>query len=223
MLHAARFLRRIKSRQGHNTLHLFLTGDLQVGKSTIIGKVVARLGLAPAGFRTVWDAPDQDGLERLYILPFGGAGDSPCQAAAHGESEREGGKESAGGLASQGVKPAAVRRFGGCMLEIYPEVFDDMGVRILADEAAARSARIVVMDELGFIESGASAFQSAVLERLDGDIPVLGVIKPRRTTFLDEVRSRGSVRVMEVTPENRDALAAEAIAHVRDALSARKK
>ncbi|MDR0520188.1 MAG: nucleoside-triphosphatase [Clostridiales Family XIII bacterium] len=204
-------------------MHLFLTGDIQVGKSTIIGKVVARLGLAPAGFRTVWDAPDQKGLERLYILPFGGAGDSPCQASAHGGREREDGRDGMCDLARHGVKPAAVRRSGGRMLEIYPEVFDDTGVRILADEAAARRARIVVMDELGFIESGASAFQSAVLERLDGDIPVLGVIKPRRTTFLDEVRARGSVRIMEVTPKNRDALAAEAIAHVRDALSACKK
>ncbi|MBR4869427.1 MAG: hypothetical protein IKU12_01455, partial [Oscillospiraceae bacterium] len=49
-------------------------------------------------------------------------------------------------------------------------------------------------------------FQAAVLSALEGPLPVLGVIKPRSTPFLDAVRSHPKVRVLEVTPETRDAL-----------------
>ena len=35
-------------------LHLFLTGEIQVGKSTIVSSVVSRLGVPVSGFRTVF-------------------------------------------------------------------------------------------------------------------------------------------------------------------------
>ncbi len=59
------------------------------------------------------------------------------------------------------------------------------------------------MDELGFLESEAFAFQKKSLEILDGDTPVIGVIKPRSSDFLDLVRKHPRVEILEVTPENR--------------------
>jgi nucleoside-triphosphatase len=88
-------------------------------------------------------------------------------------------------------------------------VFDVLGVRILADRAAARRAGRIVMDELGFLETGAPRFQAAVMDCLDGDVPILGVIKPDRTPFLDRVRAHKAVHLIEVTLENRAALTDE--------------
>lgn len=63
---------------------------------------------------------------------------------------------------------------------------------------------LIVMDELGPAESGAKLFQQAVLNCLDGPIPVVGVIQQADTTFLQEVRRHPNVRILEVTEENRD-------------------
>ena len=33
-------------------MHLFLTGKVQIGKTTVVDKAIARLGVTPGGFRT---------------------------------------------------------------------------------------------------------------------------------------------------------------------------
>jgi nucleoside-triphosphatase len=80
-------------------------------------------------------------------------------------------------------------------------VFNNLGVRILRD---ARESSLIVMDELGFMESEALAFREEVLRLLDGDAPVLGVLKSKHTPFLDQVRVHTAVKIIEVTEKNRD-------------------
>ena len=50
-------------------MHIFLTGDVQVGKSTIINKTLAALKIErPGGFRSV-SVPDlPDGAMSVYLL-----------------------------------------------------------------------------------------------------------------------------------------------------------
>jgi nucleoside-triphosphatase THEP1 len=50
-----------------------------------------------------------------------------------------------------------------------------------------------------------------VLEILDEDIPVIGVVKNRPESFLQSVISHPSVKTMEVTEENRDSVYAKLI------------
>jgi nucleoside-triphosphatase THEP1 len=64
------------------------------------------------------------------------------------------------------------------------------------------------MDELGFMELGAPVFRAAVLRALDGEVPVIGVIRLERNPFLDAVRNHPKVAVTEVNESNRDALPA---------------
>ena len=52
----------------------------------------------------------------------------------------------------------------------HPEVFDTLGAQLI--ESAPKGG-IILMDELGFLENDAKAFQSAVLRALDGDTSVL--------------------------------------------------
>ena len=79
--------------------------------------------------------------------------------------------------------------------------FDEFGTKIL--DCSGRHD-IIVMDELGFLESGAFCFQSAVMRRLDGEVPVVGVIKPCQSEFLDMVKAHPMVSVKEVTEANRE-------------------
>lgn len=47
-------------------------------------------------------------------------------------------------------------------------------------------------------------FQQTVFETLDGATPVLGVIRNKKTAFLDAVRARDDIILLTVTKENRD-------------------
>nr|WP_320131824.1 nucleoside-triphosphatase [uncultured Holophaga sp.] len=160
------------------TFHLFLTGSIQVGKSTLLDRVLARLGRPLGGFRTFGTPRREDGTSDVCLRGVG------VEVGAHRVAIRG------------GERPG---------FEAYPEVFDEVGAPLL-DRPLPQEA-ICVMDELGFMESGALAFQEAVLRRLDGDLPVFGVIKPRAHPFLDRVRAHPKVQVLAVDPGNRDDLA----------------
>ena len=66
---------------------------------------------------------------------------------------------------------------------------------------------LILMDELGPHEAAAPLFQRAVLEALDGPTPVLGVLQRAGEPFLRSIAARADTAVLEVTRENRDALA----------------
>ena len=49
-------------------MHVFLTGDVQIGKSTAIRRAIAQLGRPVYGFRTFFT--DRESAEKsLYMLP----------------------------------------------------------------------------------------------------------------------------------------------------------
>ena len=62
------------------------------------------------------------------------------------------------------------------------------------------------MDELGFLENDAEAFQSGVLRALAGDTPVLAAVKPKNTPFLRAVREHENAELVFIDERNRDAL-----------------
>jgi nucleoside-triphosphatase THEP1/ubiquinone/menaquinone biosynthesis C-methylase UbiE len=84
-----------------------------------------------------------------------------------------------------------------------PATFDGHGVKLLTDCVNARPD-LIVMDELGFFEDNAALFQNKVLEILDSDTPVLGVLKKKETPFLSSIRNRDDVSIFTVSQDNRD-------------------
>ncbi|MBN2088181.1 hypothetical protein JW964_01130 [candidate division KSB1 bacterium] len=83
-------------------------------------------------------------------------------------------------------------------------VFDVYGKLILTE--ALQNHQIIVMDELGFMEENAFIFQEMVIQCLDAETLVLGVMKPIRTDFFQKIRERSDVEVIEVQSDNRDLL-----------------
>lgn len=86
-----------------------------------------------------------------------------------------------------------------------PAAFDRLGPAFLKESCPWAS--MFLLDELGRLEGEAMDFQRAVLACLEGDRPVLGVIKPHRAgSWLEELAARPGVEVMMVTGENRDTI-----------------
>ena len=157
-------------------MHYFLTGGVQVGKSTIIKRLVRDLGLDAGGFMTRWVGTRTDRVP--VLLPYG------VEPVPFTEDD----------IAAVCKGETMTPRIG---------IFDTVGPRILG-ESAGRD--VIIMDELGSLESRSYAFQKAVLKTLDGDTPVLGVIQPRDVPFLNGIRSRPDVTVITVDEDNRDSV-----------------
>src|SRR2546430_1417544 len=75
--------------------------------------------------------------------------------------------------------------------------------------AARPGVRLVVVDEIGKMESLSPRFAAAVRAALDSPVPVLGTIGRSGGALIAEVRRRPDVTLVDVTLENRDALPAK--------------
>ncbi len=159
--------------------HIFLTGEKQVGKSTLWRKALAQSGIAPGGFQT---------LEYLVNGCFRG-----YRLHSLGRTPAELGND----------VPISVFLRRGLHLAV-PGSFDSFGTELL--RLALEDGGYVLMDELGTFEQDAPAFRQAVVDCLDSDCHVLGVLQRADSPFLDEILNRADVLVFTVTQENRNDL-----------------
>lgn len=160
-------------------IHIFLTGVVGAGKSTVLNKALALKGMRYGGFKTYFGADRVRPDKKLYIndaaLPPSFSDDN---IAAH---FREG-------------RPP----------EPVPEAFNRLGTGFLRN--ARENAQIIVMDECGNIEKEAAVFRKEIMDILDGDKPVLGVLKLRAAGWADDIRNHRKVRIITVSEANRDSL-----------------
>ncbi len=158
-------------------MHVFLTGERQIGKSWAVRRTAEALSLPCKGFLTRFLAGEKGG-SALYMVPP----DQPDLAdESHLVAVREDGK----------MRP-------------LPGRFDSLGVQLLR-EAGEHKEALILMDELGHLEKDARLFRREILERLNGNIPVLGVLRqgqPWHGFIIDHPR----VRVLTVTQENRNGI-----------------
>ena len=165
--------------------HIFLTGDVQAGKSTVVEKVLAQLNVAIGGFRS-GSGPERH-QEGRWLYLWDAAGD-PSYDEAH----------------QVAYITAQERR-------TLPARFDELGCAALR-RAKESGAGLILMDECGFLERDAHEFQSEILQTLDGDIPVFGVVRLRSNGWTDSIRNHPNVTLITVTKENRDSLPEQIVA-----------
>lgn len=85
---------------------------------------------------------------------------------------------------------------------VFSDVFDAYGSELVNGQAD-----FVLMDECGRFESRAETFKGCIYRRLDGDVPVLGVVqKVDKPSWLDALLAHPNAWVIEVTQSNRDQL-----------------
>ncbi|MBO4834913.1 MAG: NUDIX domain-containing protein [Lachnospiraceae bacterium] len=172
-------------------MHIFLTGEIQIGKSTLLNKVLSRYpDVHPAGFRTVTVADIPDAIGSVYIIP------AEDKTPMHTAACRIG-----------------IRRGYPKGLEMFPKVFDLRGVELLEK---SEESKLILMDEIGKMEATADRFCSRVRELLDGNTPIFGVLRKEGDTPLQLfIRNHPNVRLILVTEENRDRLVDEIVKMLR--------
>jgi len=160
-------------------LNIFLTGPRRIGKSYVINQILTILSKqAPLklGGFFTWREGEND--PHIYM--------KPAQVLKQQEVFR---------LASYNKESGSF----SCDLQ----VFEKKGVALLTETA---DVDLLLMDELGFLESKAPAFCRAVMTALAATTPVLGVLREGNIPWLQKIRHHALVTLYDVNKNNREEL-----------------
>lgn len=161
-------------------MHVLIIGPRQVGKSTLINKILKVLEKPVWGFTTKKeeDLYDEKKGNPIYIYPVNGPRvQSPSNLLGYCHDQ----------------KP-----------DVNTEIFEAFADTLQPPPAGTS---LILMDELGFMESSAEHFKSTILKHMDGTIPILAAVKDKSTPFLDQVKNHPNCKCFFITEENRDELA----------------
>lgn len=175
-------------------MHLFLTGKVQIGKTTVVDKTIARLGVTPGGFRTYFG---EDRRAPHHFLYMSSAARPRSFAPDHAVAEFR--------LGADGAPTAC---------QLLPR-FEELGLQYLAQASAYP---LIILDECGRLEQRFPRFCAQVLELLEGETPVLGVVRQDVMGWLEEIRHHPKVQLVTVTEQNRNELPQQLAAYYRTLL-----
>jgi len=157
--------------------NLFLSGPPSVGKTTVIKKVIAGIGLKATGFYT---EELRKGDRRTGFL-----------------MKTLNGKE--GLLGHEDIKSLFhIRRFG-----VRIENIEAIAVPAITPRSADE---VIIIDEIGKMEFFSQAFCEAALQALNSVNAVVGTIAVGGMDFIRAIKERADMKILEVTPLNRDTL-----------------
>jgi len=84
---------------------------------------------------------------------------------------------------------------------------EKVGIPAIENAITNPDVNVIVIDEIGKMEMLSEKFCTMVVEALDSDKPILVTLhKKSRTPLLQDVRRRDDIRILEVTPVNRNLL-----------------
>lgn len=158
-------------------MKILVCGDINAGKSTLIEKLLRDMNAAPYGYITV-RMPEVDGVANVYLYDIANPPERVEDAAVI-------------------ISIAEGKR------ERHPEILEELGVQYLSN---IPEGSVVVLDEIGTLESACPEFQRAVMRILSGNYTVLASVKAQNTEFLRAVRSHPDCELYIITPDNRDSL-----------------
>ena len=160
---------------------ILLHGRRRSGRSSMIRALLRDVEVPVYGYETITIGTRPDGYHEIYLYPYG-----QKQHEKHAENH-----------------------VGDCNTRervIYNQVFDTLGTSCLT----GKKDGILVMDEIGFMESEAKAFCQAVLNSLDGPLPVLAAVRAGiETPFLRQITGHPNVRCIEMDPARFDEIYGE--------------
>ncbi|ATW24916.1 hypothetical protein DCMF_09155 [Candidatus Formimonas warabiya] len=170
-------LSNITEKGGSVINNIFLTGKIQMGKSTLINRILAGFPGKVAGFRTL-PYVENGQINGFYIESI-----------------------------SEKPRPKELAFIARCRdndhWEAFPLIFEQLGTSILKN-SLAQEPDLIILDELGFFERNAMQFHIQVFEVLNSPIPVLGVLKQYDDKFLNAIRRREDVELITITERNRE-------------------
>lgn len=156
--------------------HILLTGKPRTGKTTLLKRIIENLKMPCGGFYTEEISEDNKRISfKIKTLE---------------------GKE--GILARKGLESKF--RLGKYGINIKD--LEGIGVRSIL--GALRDKEIVIIDEIGKMELFSEKFKEAVLNVLDSNKRLIGVIHVADLGFLNAIRKRKDVDIFEVDLNNHE-------------------
>jgi nucleoside-triphosphatase len=163
--------------------NLFLTGPPGIGKTTVIQRTIERLSVPTTGFYTR-EMREGPGRVGFCIMTLDG-------------------KE--GVLAH--VKCKGKFRVGRYTVNL--EDIEEVAVPAMTPKSPQD---LIVIDEVGKMECFSETFRNALVGALDSPNAVLGTIAARGTDFIETIKRRNDITLVDVNPHNRDALPEKLVA-----------
>jgi nucleoside-triphosphatase len=155
--------------------NILLTGVPRIGKTTVIESIAAALGDRVGGIIT--------------------------------REIREGGRRTGFSIESldgeRRVLASRRQRNGPRVGPYGVNVGNLEAVGIRALDRALKEKSIIIIDEIGKMELISAEFRAMIMRALDSRIPVVATLGIARNPFLDGIRGRTDVSLIEVTNENR--------------------
>jgi nucleoside-triphosphatase len=165
-----------------NPSNILITGPPGCGKSTVVEKVVERIDRPATGFFTR-EIGKKGRRVGFSITTL----DGRQGVLAHEDTE----------------SPWRVSKYGVNAQHIHEIAVPSM---IPAD-----NNQIVVIDEIGKMECMSSKFRETLIRVLDSPNLVIGSISQKGSAFIHGIKERSDVKLIHVTPHNRDFLVEEIV------------
>lgn len=178
--------------KNNNYKNIILTGDLQVGKSTIIDKYIEYLknnNLSYGGFRTF--SIEEGDEYNVYIVP----------ATADIKLDKSQIKHR---LIYSDYKLSNENKIGERNNKIfYKSIFDNVGLEILGSDI--KNKNVIIFDEIGHIEETTNLFLPKIKSLLyDKNKKIVAIFRKHGNKLLEQLKTDNNSLIIEVTIENRD-------------------
>lgn len=155
--------------------NIFLTGEVQIGKSTALKKIMKMLNLEYGGYLG----------HSLYSGKYNTIKLIEVKSLYNNNIYRL-------------AKIDKVRN----SIEVYRNSFEE---KLAVDlKKSLKEREVIILDEIGRFEENFNEFKKSVYEVLDSEKLVLGVLKKYDGQFINSIRNRADTLVFEVNYDNRD-------------------
>jgi nucleoside-triphosphatase len=167
------------------TKKILLTGRPGCGKTTLVRRVVKEVAQSAGGFYAEEIRKHRERVGFKIVTLDGKEG-----VFAH-------------------VNLKTQQRLGKYGLDLSP--LETIGIEAVRE--AVRARELTVIDEIGPMEIRSAIFRDVVNEALNSRAPLLATITARPFPFIDAIKQRGDVTLIEVREHNREQLVSELSDH----------